>query len=103
MNSTKKQHTLLLKHLLNILDGHNQGRQESCWAPGQKETWPPSSNSPNNNTQTKSTTVCPNGHSDIHESTYFILFALFKVHPRFFSLVWLVCPLNPWAPGRRTC
>jgi len=30
-------------------------------SPGQKpekETWPPSSNSPNNDTQTKSTTVC---------------------------------------------
>ena len=35
-----------------------QGRQENFWAPGQKETWPPSSNSPNNDTQTKSTTVC---------------------------------------------
>ena len=31
----------------------DQGRQENCWAPGQKETWPPSSNSPNNDTQTK--------------------------------------------------
>ena len=36
----------------------NQGRQENFWAPGQKETWPPSSNSPNNDIQTKSTTVC---------------------------------------------
>jgi hypothetical protein len=36
----------------------NQGRQENFWAPVQKETWPPSSNSPNNDTQTKSTTVC---------------------------------------------
>ena len=36
----------------------NQGRQENFWAPGQKETWPPSSNSPNNDTQTKSTTMC---------------------------------------------
>ena len=35
-----------------------QDRQENFWAPGQKETWPPSSNSPNNDTQTKSTTVC---------------------------------------------
>jgi hypothetical protein len=35
-----------------------QGRQENFWAPGQKETWPPSSNSPSNDTQTKSTTVC---------------------------------------------
>jgi hypothetical protein len=26
--------------------------------PRQKETWPPSSNSPNNDTQTKSTTLC---------------------------------------------
>jgi hypothetical protein len=34
------------------------GRQENFWAPEQKETWPPSSNSPNNETQTKSTTVC---------------------------------------------
>jgi hypothetical protein len=30
-----------------------QGRQENFWAPGQKETWPPSSNSPNNDTQTR--------------------------------------------------
>ena len=36
----------------------NQGRQENFWAPGQKETWPPSSDSPNNDIQTKSTTVC---------------------------------------------
>ena len=36
----------------------NQGRQENFWAPGQKEIWPPSSNSPNNDIQTKSTTVC---------------------------------------------
>ena len=36
-----------------------QGCQESFWALGQKETCPPpSSNSPNNDTQTKSTTVC---------------------------------------------
>ena len=35
-----------------------QGHQENFWAPGQKETRPPSSNSPNNDTQTKSTTVC---------------------------------------------
>ena len=35
-----------------------QGRQEIFWAPGQKEAWPPSSYSPNNDTQTKSTTVC---------------------------------------------
>ena len=34
---------------------YSQGRQENFWAPGQKETWPPSSNSPNNDTQTKST------------------------------------------------
>ena len=36
---------------------HMNGRQENSWAPGQKETWPPSSNSPNNDTQTMSTTV----------------------------------------------
>ena len=35
-----------------------QGRQENFWAPWQKETWPPSSNSPNNDTQAKSTRVC---------------------------------------------
>ena len=35
-----------------------QGRQENFWALEQKETWPPSSNSPNNDTQTNSTTVC---------------------------------------------
>ena len=36
-----------------------QGRQEIFGAPGQKkEAWPPSSYSPNNDTQTKSTTVC---------------------------------------------
>ena len=23
------------------MHGHNQGRQENFWAPGQKETWPP--------------------------------------------------------------
>jgi hypothetical protein len=33
-----------------------QGRQENFWAPGQKKTWPSSFNSPNNDTQTKSTT-----------------------------------------------
>ena len=39
--------------------GYIQGRQENIWAPGQKETCPPSSsNSLNNDTQTKSTTVC---------------------------------------------
>ena len=37
-------------------------------------------------------------HSHIRESTHIILFALLKVHPRFF-LVWLVGPLNSWAPG----
>ena len=31
-----------------------QGRHENFWTPGQKETWPPSSNSPNNDTQTSS-------------------------------------------------
>ena len=36
----------------------DQGHQENFWAPGQKETWSPSSNSPINDTQTKSTTVC---------------------------------------------
>ena len=35
-----------------------QGRQENAWAPGQKEAWPSSSNSPNIDNQTKSTTVC---------------------------------------------
>jgi len=45
-------------HISYHMHGHNQGRQENFWAPGQKETWPPSSNSPNNDTQTKSTTVC---------------------------------------------
>jgi hypothetical protein len=34
-----------------------QGHQYNCWVPWQTETWPPSSNSPNNDTQTKSTTV----------------------------------------------
>ena len=42
----------------NTCDCITQGRQENFWAPGQKETWSPSSNSPNNDTQTKSTTVC---------------------------------------------
>ena len=37
---------------------YRQGLQENFWAPGQKKTWSPSSNSPNNDTQTKSTTVC---------------------------------------------
>ena len=37
---------------------HMQGRQKNFWAPGQKETWTPSCQSPNNDTQTKSTTVC---------------------------------------------
>ena len=41
-----------------LVDGQNQGCQENFWAPGQKETWPPSFNSPNNDTQTKYTTVC---------------------------------------------
>ena len=36
----------------------SQGHQENYCAPGQKETWPPYSNSPNNDTQIKSTTVC---------------------------------------------
>ena len=44
--------------ILLIDKRHDQGRQENCWAPGQKETWPPSSNSANNDTQNKSTTVC---------------------------------------------
>ena len=35
----------------------NQGRQENSWTPGQNETWP-RSNSPNNDTPTKSTTGC---------------------------------------------
>ena len=34
----------------------NHGHQENCWAPRQKEAWPPFSNSPNNDIQTKSTT-----------------------------------------------
>ena len=42
-----------------------------------------------------------NCHSHIHESTHFILFALLKVHPRFFYLLWLVGPLISWALGRR--
>ena len=37
---------------------YDQSRQENFWAPGQKETWPPSYNSPNHDTLTKSTTVC---------------------------------------------
>jgi hypothetical protein len=40
------------------ISAYHQCRQENCWAPEQKETWPLSSNSPNNDTQTKSTTVC---------------------------------------------
>jgi len=47
----------------------------------------------------KSTTR--NCHSHNHESTHFILFALLKVHPRLFFLIWLVGHLNSWAPGRR--
>ena len=44
-----------------------------------------------------------NCHSHIHESTHFILFALRKVHPRFFFyLVCLVGPLNSWALGCRS-
>ena len=35
-----------------------QDRQENCWILGRKETWPPTSNSPNNDAQTKSTTMC---------------------------------------------
>jgi hypothetical protein len=46
--------------------------------------------------------ITRNCHSHIHESTHFILFALLKVHLRFFFyLVWLVGPLNSWPPGRR--
>ena len=39
-----------------------------------------------------------NGHSDIHESTHFILLALLKVHPRFFPR--FTCgPPKPMGPG----
>jgi hypothetical protein len=44
--------------MFTLISVHTQGRQENFWAEGQKETCPPSSNSPNNDTQTKSTTVC---------------------------------------------
>jgi hypothetical protein len=46
-----------------------------------------------------------NCHSHIHESTHFILFALLKVHPRFFSLVLACGPpklMCPGAPSRLT-
>jgi hypothetical protein len=44
---------------IDLIAGHHeQGRQENIWAPVQKKLAPPSSNSPNNDTQTKSTTVC---------------------------------------------
>jgi hypothetical protein len=33
--------------------GNTQGRQDNFWAHEQKETWPLSSNSPNNDTQRK--------------------------------------------------
>ena len=39
-----------------------------------------------------------NCHSHIHESTHFILFALFKVHPSFFFLVWAPADLSPPLP-----
>ena len=35
-----------------------QPKGMTCRSLGQKEAWPPSSSSPNNDTQTKSTTVC---------------------------------------------
>jgi hypothetical protein len=44
--------------MFTLISVHTQGRQENFWAEGQKETCSPSSNSPNNDTQTKSTTVC---------------------------------------------
>jgi hypothetical protein len=42
----------------NGLYTYMQDRQENFWAPGAKGNLPPSSNSPTNDTQTKSTTVC---------------------------------------------
>ena len=51
---------LLTKYISNsfVPSMPHQCRQENFWAPGQKETWPPSSNSPNNDIQTKFTTMC---------------------------------------------
>ena len=45
-----------------------------------------------------------NCHSHIHESTHFILFALLKVHPRFFSRLACGPPklMGPGAPLRLT-
>jgi hypothetical protein len=42
-----------------------------------------------------------NCHSHIHENRHYILFAFLKVHPHFCFLVWIVGPLNSWAPWRR--
>jgi hypothetical protein len=39
-----------------------------------------------------------NGHSDIHESTHFIVLALLKVHPRFFPPL-TRGPPKPMGPG----
>ena len=50
-------HLALIEIRTHISDDR-QGRQENVCVPGQNETWPSSSNSPNNDTQTKSTTVC---------------------------------------------
>ena len=57
-HSYKYSRLLVINQLLVNKYWCIQGRQENFWAPVQKETWPPSSNSPNNDTQTKSTTVC---------------------------------------------
>ena len=56
----------------NVIDAVYQGRQDNFWAPWQKETWPPSSNSPNNDTQTKSTTKNDLMNCDLENNFLFV-------------------------------